>query len=486
MRNKILILALSLVFFAGAVPVLAISDEQQNKEASFDIPPDTPEYFARRYERFLGLKGDKQLRKLAEQLNKFARERDKLESTQTKLNRDVFELELDKQLEKTQDVKDRRRAEKDIVKKNQELDKVRTKLDRLTLKITALKEQINPLIDKFWAERDTDPITPENEEKQRIDQLIDNIANERFFTTPGVFGLSFRTNGGFRGDMAHVYLLHGEPNAVDSVEGDRFVNLMLWVYVDERDGDILYAFLFYQKGSQEAFTLFSQDAYKLDPCGAINEIRTFGQFSGRMGECAPDTEQILQELQTASGKGGVIDGYIFAWALFNFSQDGSITQGKALEAPKPASELAKQSKARVTGEAPERVGTAGTDYILASCDVCNSLIPAELSLGERFTISAPWKNFDWTVKGEQLELSIKYRIILKSRNGGKPIVFEDVAVMSVKKNSFDKNPDIIVIVDLLDSAQVVAIPAGTYLVSVYIKSPLKPAKYNAWVREFVK
>lgn len=345
-------------------------------------------------------------------------------------------------------------------------------------------EERQAFIDKFWAERDLDPATAENEEKQRIDQLIDDIASERFFSSV-TGGLLFRSNGGFRGDMAHVYLLYGEPDAMDMVDGQRFVNLMLWVYVNEQNGEILYAFLFYQRGSMGAFSLFSQDAYKLDPCGAINQIRTLGQFSGRMGECASDTEDIFRELQTATGKGGILDGYIFAWALFNFSQDGSISQGKALEPPKPASEVARLSRARVVGEAPKPEGTVGKDFILASCKECNSVIPAELSLGERFTIFGPWKNFDWTVKGENLELSLKYRIVLQDRNAGKPTVLEGLAAMRVKKSSLDENPEAILVVDLLNPAQVSAIPAGTYQVSVYVKNPMT-GKYNAWVKEFVK
>ena len=348
-------------------------------------------------------------------------------------------------------------------------------------------EERQAFIDKFWLERDPDPSTPENEEKLRIDQLIDDIADERFFSASGVFGLSFRTNGGFRGDMAQVYLLHGEPDAVDVIDGNSFVPLMLWVYIDEQNGEILYAFLFYQRGGMGAFSLFSQDAYKLDSCGAINAIKKSREVNIRGNQaCPPDAEDVFREVQTASGKGGIIDGYVFAWALFNFSQDGSLSQGSALQAPKPALEIAKQSKARVTGEAPERAGTAGTDFILASCGQCNSLIPAELSMGERFTVSGPWKNFDWTVKGEYLELSLKYRIIFESRNGGKPIVLEGIAIKDMKKSYLDEHPEAIIVVDLVELEQVAAIPPGTYSASVYIKSPMKPAKYNAWVKEFIK
>ena len=106
-------------------------------------------------------------------------------------------------------------------------------------------------------------------------------------------------------------------------------------------------------------------------------------------------------------------------------------------------------------------------------------------MGERFTLFGQWKNFDWMVKGEVLELSLKYRIVLQDRNEAKPIVFEGLAVRGVKKSSLDENPEATLVVDLLDPAQVSAIPAGTYRVSDYVKNPLT-GKYNAWVGEFVK
>lgn len=343
-------------------------------------------------------------------------------------------------------------------------------------------------VDKFWAERDPDPTTPENEYKQEVDERIEDIVNERFFSTSNTTGLLFRSNGGFRGDMAQVYLLHGEPDAMDMIEGQSFVDLMLWIYGDAQSGNILYAFLFYQRGSMGTFSLFPQDAYKLDFCGAINEIKTFREiYAGGSGNqpCPDNIEQLLRELQSANGKGGMLDGYIFAWSLFNFSQDGSVLQGAALQAPKPASEIAKQSKARVTGEASQLIGTAGTDYILSSCEQCNSLVPAELSMGERFTVSGPWKNFDWTVKGEYLELSLKYRIILQGRNIDRPIVLEGITVMAVEKSSFNENSEAIVVVDLIEPAEVTAIPPGTYQASVYIKNTMTQ-KYNAWSNNFIK
>ncbi|GEM_PF-5924077 len=347
-------------------------------------------------------------------------------------------------------------------------------------------EERQTFIDKFWLERDPDPSTLENEHKQEIDERIDDIANERFLNTPGVFGLSFRTNGGFRGDMAQVYLLHGEPYAMDILEGNSFVPLMLWFYINPEKGGIFYTFLFYQRGSMGAFSLFQQDAYQLDHCGAVNEIMAHKEYSylgSGSQACPPNVEEIFRDLQMSSSKGNILDGYIFAWALFNFSQDGSISQGKALEPPKPASQIAKQSKGRVTGEAPKLVGTAGKDYILSSCETCNSMIPAELSTGERFTISGPWKNFDWTVNGEYLELSLKYRIVFEDRNRGEPIVMEGPAGMRVKKSLLDKHPEATIIVNLLDSEQVTVIPSGKYQVSVYVKNVMTK-KYNAWSKSF--
>ncbi|OGN11811.1 MAG: hypothetical protein A3C69_00420 [Candidatus Yanofskybacteria bacterium RIFCSPHIGHO2_02_FULL_43_12] len=341
--------------------------------------------------------------------------------------------------------------------------------------------------DKFWLERDTNPTTPENEYKQEIDERIDDIANERFLNTPGVFGLLFRSNGGFRGDMAQTYLLHGEPDAMDTIEGRSFVPMMLWVYANPENGNIRYAFLFYQKGGRGLFKLFFQGFYRMNPCGAIYEVATlrlYGLVSSSQ-DCPDDLNRVYNDIYSTTGRGGILDGNIFTWALFNFSQDGSVSQETALDPPKPALETAKQSNARVVGEAVKLTGTAGTDFILASCKECKSFMPAELRLGKRFTISGPWKNFDWTVKGEYLELSLKYGIIIESSNIGKPTVLKGVVVWSEKKSLLDESPEVVLTFNLLDPEQVAVIPPGTYQASVYVKNTLTQ-KYNAWSKEFTK
>lgn len=362
--------------------------------------------------------------------------------------------------------------------------------ERKEFKKLLTDEERQTFIDKFWLDRDPDPTTPENEEKQRIDQLIDSIASEPFFRVPGVFGLLFRTNGGFRGDMAKVYLLHGVPDAVDTVEGNSFVDLMLWVYVNENSGNIRYAFLFYQRNGIGALSLFSQDAYQINPCGAISEIKKFKESHADNGNqaCPSDAEQILWELQGANSKGGMIDGRIFVWSLFNFSQDGSITQGKALQPPKPASEIAKQSKARIVGEAPKLSGVAGTDYILASCGQCNSFIPGELQLDKEFTLTIRRGDVDWRMVGDRYESVLKIMLMVESVAGQDqaPLMFERWATLTSSKNLIVSDPAGQRIIPLLAVDEVAQIPAGTYRVSIYVKNVtpgLMTQKYNAWFKK---
>lgn len=348
-------------------------------------------------------------------------------------------------------------------------------------------EERQVFIDKFWLERDTDPSTPENEYKQEVDEKIADIAGERFFNTASITGLLFRSNGGFRGDMARVYLLHGEPDAMDIVEGNSFVPLMLWVYVNPENGELLYAFMFYQKSGSGEFQLFYQDSYKMDQCGAIYEVATMRAYNypGNTGACSEDLYEVYNEIIRSSGRGGVLDGNIFAWALFNFSSDFDLRLDEALDPPKPASEVAKKSKARVVGEAPELVGKAGTDYLLASCEGCNSLIPAELSLKERFTVSGPWRNFDWVINGDEIKLSLKYRISFQDTNTGSKMAREGLVVLNSKKSFLDESPQAILLVDLLEPEEIADIPSGKYRVSVYVKNTLTQ-KYNAWERQFTK
>lgn len=351
-------------------------------------------------------------------------------------------------------------------------------------------------IDKFWAERDTDPTTPENEYKKEIDDRIDDIADERFFSATGMTGLLFRSNGGFRGDMAKVYLLHGEPDAMDMIESQArsFVDLMLWVYINPGNGRIRYAFLFYQKGGEgRSFKLFPQDSYQMDQCAAIYEVATLRaynySFVGGTRGCPEDLYEVYYDILRSGGRNGILDGNIFAWALFNFSQDSSILQGRALQAPRPASEIAKQSNARVVGEAPKLTGVAGTDYVLASCKQCNSLIPAELQLGKKFTLTVRRGDIDWRVMDGHPKSVLKIRLVIESVAGQTPLVFERWIILESPKNIIVLDPAGQRVIPLLTADEVARIPAGTYRVSVYVKNvtpDLMTKKYNAWSKEITK
>ncbi len=353
--------------------------------------------------------------------------------------------------------------------------------------------------DKFWAERDTDPTTPDNEYKEEIDGRIDDIASELFFGTSGTVGLLFSSHGGFRGDMAQVYLLYGEPDAMDVLDGHSFVPLMLWIYGNPENSDNLYAFLFYQKGGSGTYSIFWQDSYQMDQCGAIYEVatpRTYHYIGGGMRSCPEDLYQIYEEIRSTSGKGGIIDGHIFARALFNFSNDSSLKLGEALQPPKPVSEVARQSKARVTGEAPKLIGTAGPDYIFASCESCNSMIPGELQIGKEFILVVRRGDIDWRVVGEQTEIELKVRIILENTVGRAPLIFEKkVSFQLIEgtiadgKHMIASAPKFQVFIPLLTTDEVAQIPAGTYQVSVYIKNVtpgLMTKKYNALYKELIK
>jgi len=354
-------------------------------------------------------------------------------------------------------------------------------------------EERQVFIDKFWTERDIDPTTLENEYKEKIDERIDDIANERFFGTSVTTGLLFSSNRGFRGDMARVYLLHGEPDAIDVLEGRSFVDLMLWLYINPENGNILYAFLFYQKGSYSGeFYLFSQDTYQLDPCGAVNEVmesKDLDYFGASNQVCPPEVELTYREIQSSVGKGGILDGYVFSWALLNFSQDSSNLQGAALGPPKPASEIAKDSKAGVTGEASKPTGVIGTDYIFASCERCNSFIPAELQLGEKFVLSVRRSDIDWRVTGDEAQVELKVRVVLENVATNTQSVIENVIVRYDSKNLILTDASSTVDIMLLTVGEVAKIPAGAYRVSVYVKnvtSGLMTKKYNAWSENFRK
>ena len=425
----------SAVALAKEVSVNSKESVKNQKVEEPEIPPDMPQYFLKRYEQFIPGKVAKPIEKINKRL---------------------------KDLEKS-----KKRSEAEV---------------------NSLLAERQQLIDKFWSERDF---------KQIVDERIEDIQQEIFFQSQETPGLLFGANGGFRGDMAQVYLLHGSPGDPDlgfiSIRNSdsTFNDLMLWLYMDKEGENIRFAFLFYRKGlGGGSFELLSQDSFMMDPCGAVNEIMRSHTYAYR--GCTDEIYNALRQLELGTAVDGT-PGYYYAWALFNFSQDPGLRQGKALQPPSPVSELLKRSTARVIGEpAPLTAEEKVSRFVFSDCDSCNSMIPAELNKDE-LTVSIVRKNLDWAIVGDEIKTELKIRIIIESLDDKKsgPIVVEIKFTHVVAKKLLTDNPEGKLVLYLLPS--LASLPAGNYTVNIYIKNVLTnnagenvSNKYAAWLENFVK
>jgi hypothetical protein len=197
--------------------------------------------------------------------------------------------------------------------------------------------------------------------------------------------------------------------------------------------------------------------------------------------CSEDLYEVYNNIYRATGRVGILDGNVFAWALFNFSNDSSLKQAVTLDPPKSASETAKQSGARVIGEAPKLTGTAGTDYILASCDKCNSMMPAELNLGKEFVLSFKKGDIEWQGIAGLFNVELKIRTVLENTVTNTQLVFDGIWAPYL-----DDVEDVSgsVILTIVRADEVAQIPAGTYRISVYVKN-MMTKKYNSWSKDVV-
>ncbi|HXV26982.1 MAG TPA: hypothetical protein VD862_03110 [Candidatus Paceibacterota bacterium] len=428
MRGKLLILAL--------VAGLGFSGQAARAEDTGHIPADTAENFLLRYRYFVTKDERKAIEKVNKELKKLAKRPDSPEKTAEQ---------------------DRLVAERDA------------------------------LIVAFWRIRDMDPSTPENEFKDLVDERFADIADEWFFMNTESPGLLFRSNGGFYGDMSRVFQLHGPPHALGMVEGQRFVPLMLWIYLNPESGRIRYAFLFYERMGGSEFRLFNQDAYKMDLCGAVNEIMQFRNFAYTPGiGCPEDVQLTYRELARTMPRTGNLGAYIFVWALQNVSEDPSETQGKALDAPLPAGESAQQSGAHVTGEPPKLTGEEGTDYLRSACDRCNSLIPSRMELDDALTITISRKHLDWSLSGETATCPLTVRAVFEYVDDARTVLAFDVRpVLEDTKSAVAGQGDEELVIPVVSAEEIAALRPGWYRVSVYLRNDLT-YKYAAWNTRFVR
>ncbi len=398
-----------------------------------DIPPDIPEYFLQRYGHFV-LKNEY---KAIEKLDKKLKDLDKHHASD--IEKAPFLTEREK------------------------------------------------LIKEFWDKRDIDPSTPENEFKAMVDERIDDIAEERYFSHPDTMGLLFRSNDGYHGAMAKVYLLHGNPDAISVMpQSNYFSDMMLWLYMDKERGSIRFAFLFYRRRNLGGYMLLNQDSYRMDPCQAVNEVMLMPTFS--LQGCTEEILNALNQLQIAQTSDNT-PGYVFAWALSNFSQDPSIMQGQALEPPLPATAAIQGLNSRVVGEAAPSVSGGKTfKPVLAECPMCNSMIPTYISLKD-MNLSVAQKDLDWSVPEEskiKADLNLTVIIEFLGDKSAKPLIFDNNVTITGSKDFLDKNPAHNLKIPLGNKAELASVPAGNYRVYIYLKNNLTN-KYTAlMIEKFVK
>ncbi len=325
-------------------------------------------------------------------------------------------------------------------------------------------EQIKNIVDcqkfvsSFWEKRDINPLTPENEFKIEMEKRVKFIEEEALFQHPDTPGIRFENNGGFWGDLAKVYMLHGTPDYMEVMQNGRtFVDLMIWVYFDESGQRHKYRFLFYHKNGVASFMLFRP---LFDILLGLQEINKTPSFVHPI--------QVYDEIEQRFG-------YIFLLSLVYFSDDFSLSVGKALDPPKTASEIIENEAPTIQGELPENKEE------LAYQSDFKSTVPAELSHeltenGFKVKVTIRHENLDWKVnKGDDLVAEVYARVI--ARIGSETIFGETTFyAVSTKEKILEKKSS-----SSFDLEIKTENPKSSPIkYSVYIKNN---NKYNAWIEE---
>jgi hypothetical protein len=196
------------------------------------------------------------------------------------------------------------------------------------------------------------------------------------------------------------------------------------------------------------------------------------------GQCPAEIQMAAQQLQMAMPTRGDLQGYVFFWAVLNFSKDPSMNAGKAMEPPMSAKVSAEKSGARVAGEAPKLEPIDGSTYLFSDCPSCKSMIPGQLTLSEdEFYIIVVAGYVDWSLQGDQATSPLKARVVLEDRNTGKVTVFETDLTITASRQNIDSS--IIFKLSLLSAQEVGSLPRSRYRVGVYLSNALTN-KYNSW------
>ena len=239
--------------------------------------------------------------------------------------------------------------------------------------------------------RDPDITTPGNENKELVDARISEIKNEILSRDLQIPGTRFFTNGGIRGDMAHVYLLRGNPHQKAKIEGNLLSDLMAWIYFDESQRP-LYVFLFYNKGGS-GFRLF-RNYGAIDIGGSI--IDALRELARGYPTSNEDFERLYRELVENDSE------YIFRFAISQFSSYTDVKLEKVLSPPTPDEMTAKAIQPRILGVPymPKDMKVVMSPYFSKITGF--SQLTSNSNGGYGLTLTISTAGIDWQDTGDRL------------------------------------------------------------------------------------
>lgn len=382
-----------------------------------------------------------------------------------------------------------------------------------TLRSLLTIDEVDKFKENFLKVRDTDPRTPENEWKTRVDGWLTEIENEVLFSDNDVTGVRFDGNGGLRGDMAHVYLLYGMPHFKARLpEGTYHTEMMVWYYFGPR-GKPLMRFLFYKQRGIGTFKL-----YRTHNSLAFNNLfdphsSPLVEFSNQVITDPQGVADLWYEIQRKD-VAVVASGYselVFITSIFEFSSypdvvieggDGKKKFG-ALDVPEPAAMTAERFKPNILGQptVPEGVELFENGY--------HSFLPAYFrSIAEKnnqtsLMITILRKNADWRKQENEQKpyaTSFQLRISFQNKKTRKLTEFVTAPKFELTQAEFDRKDergDLVGVIAILPSIYqyydgekfgptfgetLKSLEPGEYVVNVDLRHSITK-KYNSWREE---
>lgn len=272
-----------------------------------------------------------------------------------------------------------------------------------------------------------------------IDGRLRAIKNEIFAADIDIPQTFFSSNGGLKGDMAHVYLLYGAPNYKDKMSGynTSHVDLMVWYYIDVNNRTLM-AFFFYEK--YDRFRIFrDQEGTALDIRFVLKEISRSGAFMSD-----EDYQRLWEELLFKDPEG------MFVRAMFSFSDYTHLdkntrwTIDKALQPPEPAALTAKRFKPTILGQSniPEGTELFESGYY--------SFLPAYLRTSVNpdsptfLMLTILRQNIDWEKRANEEKPYVAefyLRISLQNKKTRELTEFVTYPKEALSKEEFDRRDD---------------------------------------------